>query len=54
MKSLIIENQIFDLNIIILLLKLTKEIMKIMAQMMKKKQRASLKIIILKFFDVTQ
>ena len=54
MKSLIIENQIFDLNIIILLLKLTKEIMKIMAQMMKKKERTSLKITILKFFDVTQ
>ena len=33
----------------ILLLKLTKEIMKIMIQMMKKKEKTCLKIIILKF-----
>ena len=51
-KSLTTENQIFGLKIIILLLKLMKEIMKIMIQMMKKKEKTCLKIIILKFFDV--
>ena len=39
---------------IILLLKVTKEIMKIMIQMVKKKERTCLKSIILNFFDVTQ
>ena len=38
-KNLISENQIFGLKIIILLLKLMKEIMKIMTQMMKKKEK---------------
>ena len=38
-KNLITENQIFGLKIIILLLKLMKEIMKIMTQMMKKKEK---------------
>ena len=38
-KNLITENQIFGLQIIILLLKLMKETMKIMTQMMKKKNR---------------
>ena len=47
-------NQIFGLKIIILLLKLTKEIIKIMIQMMKKKEKSCLKVIILKFFDVIQ
>ena len=51
-KNLISENQIFGLKIIILLLKLMKEIMKIMTQMMKKKEKTCLKSIILKFFDV--
>ena len=37
---------------IILLLKLMKEIMKIMTQMMTKKEKICLKSIILKFFDV--
>ena len=37
-----------------LLLKLMKEIMKIMTQMMKKKEKTCLKSIILKFFDVIQ
>ena len=49
---LITENQIFGLKIINLLLKLMKEIMKIMTQMMKKKEKACLKSRILKFFDV--
>ena len=53
-KNLITENQIFGLKIIILLLKLMKEIMKIMTQMMKKKEKTCLKSIILKFFDVIQ
>ena len=53
-KSLITENQIFGLKIIILLLKLMKEIMKIMIQMRKKKEKICLKILILKFFDVIQ
>ena len=53
-KNLITENQIFGLKIIILLLKLMKEIMKIMIQMMKKKEKTCLKSIILKFFDVIQ
>ena len=47
-------NQIFGLKIIILLLKLTKEIIKIMIQMMKKEEKSCLKVIILKFFDVIQ
>ena len=51
-KDLITENQIFGLKIIILLLKLMKEIMEILIQMMKKKEKTCLKIIILKFFDV--
>ena len=51
-KNLITENQIFGLQIIILLLKLMKETMKIMTQMMKKKEKTCLKSIILKFFDV--
>ena len=34
------------------ILKLMKKIMKIMIQMMKKKEKTCLKIIILKFFDV--
>ena len=50
--NLMTENQIFGLKIIILLLKLMKEIMKIMIQMMKKKETTCLKIIILNFFDV--
>ena len=53
-KNLITENQIFGLKIIILLLKLLKEIMKIMTQIMKKKGKARLKSIILKLFDVIQ
>ena len=51
-KNLITENQIFGLKITILLLKLMKEIIKIMTQMMKKKEKICLKGIILKFFDV--
>ena len=51
-KNLITENQIFGLKVIILLLKLMKEIMKIMIQMMKKKEKTCLKNIILKFFDL--
>ena len=50
--SLITENQIFGLKLIVLLLKLMNEIMKIMIQMMKKKEKTCLKIIILNFFDV--
>ena len=46
-KNLITENQIFGLKIIILSLKLMKEIMKIMTQMMKKKEKICLKSIIL-------
>ena len=38
-KNLMTENQVFGLQIIILLLKLMKETMKIMTQMMKKKNR---------------
>ena len=53
-KNIITENQIFGLKIIILLLKLLKEIMKIMTQIMKKKGKARLKSIILKLFDVIQ
>ena len=53
-KKLITEKQIFGLKIIILLLKLMKETMKIMTQMMKKKEKTCLKSIILKFFDVIQ
>ena len=41
-KTLITENQIFGLKIIILLLKLMKEIMKIMTQMMEKKEKTCL------------
>ena len=48
-KHLITENQIFGLKIIILLLKLMKETMNIMTQMMKKKEKACLKSIIWKF-----
>ena len=48
-ENLMTENQIFGLKIIILLLKLMKEIMKIMIQMMKKKEKICLKIIILNF-----
>ena len=51
-KNLIPENQIFGLKIIILLLKLMKEIMKIITQMMKRKEKTCLKSIILKFFDL--
>ena len=51
-KNLISENQIFGLKIIIFLLKLMKEIMKIVTQMMKRKEKTCLKSIILKFFDV--
>ena len=51
-KSLITENQIFSLKSIILLLKLMKEITKIMTQMMKKKKKTYLKVITLKCFDV--
>ena len=50
-KNLITENQIFALKIIILL-SLMKKIMKIMTQMMKKKEKICLESIILKFFDV--
>ena len=49
-KNLITENQIFGLKITILLLKLMKETMKIMTQMMKKKGKTCLKRVILKFF----
>ena len=52
-KNSISENQIFGLKII-LLLKLIKEIMKIMIQLMKKKEKTCLKGIILKFFDVIE
>ena len=52
MKNLIAENQIIGLKIIILLLKLMKEIMKIMIQIMKKKEKTCLKGIILKIFDL--
>ena len=48
-KNLITENQILGLKIIISLLKLTKEIMKNMIQMMKKKEKACLKGIVLNF-----
>ena len=41
----------FGLKIIISLLKLMKEIIKIMTQMMKKKEKACLKIITLKFVE---
>ena len=51
-KSFTTENQIFGLKIIILLLKLMKDIMKIVIQTMKKKEKTCLKSIILKFFDV--
>ena len=51
-KNLMTENQIFGLKIIILLLKLMKETMKIITQMMKKKEKTCLKSIILEFFDV--
>ena len=47
---LITENQIFGLKIINLLLKLMKEIMKIMTQMMKKKENTCSKSIIFKIF----
>ena len=49
-KNLTTENQIFGLKIIMLLLKLMKEIMKTMTQMMKKKEKTCLKGTILKFF----
>ena len=42
-KKLITENQIFGLKVIILLLTLMKEIMKVMTQMMKKKENTCLK-----------
>ena len=48
-KNLITENQILGLKIIISLLKLTKEIMKNMIQMMKKKEKVCLKGIVLNF-----
>ena len=48
-KFLTVENQIFGLKIMVVLFKLMKEIMKIMTQMMKKKEKACLKVII---FDV--
>ena len=51
-KNLITGNQIFGLKIIILLLKLMKEIMKIMTQMVQKKKKIRLKRIVLKFFDI--
>ena len=51
-KNLTTENQIFGLKIIMLLLKLMKEIMKTMTQMMKKKEKTCLKGTILKFFQV--
>ena len=51
-KNLTVENQIFGLKIMIVPLTLMKEIMKIMTQMMKKKEKTCLKSIILKFFDV--
>ena len=51
-KNLVTGNQIFGFKIIILLLKLMKKIMKIMTQMMKKKEKTCLKSIILKDFDV--
>ena len=51
-KNLITENQIFGLKTIILLLNLMKEIMKIMSQMIKKKEKACFESITLKFFDV--
>ena len=51
-ENLITENQIFGLKTIVLLLKLMKETMKIMTQMMKKKEEIYLKSIILKFFNV--
>ena len=47
-KNLITGNQKFDLKIMILLLKLMKEIRKIKTQKMKKKQKECLKSIILK------
>ena len=53
-KNLITENQIFGIKIIILLLKLMKEIMKIMTWMMEKKEKIYLKSMILKFFDIIQ
>ena len=53
-KKLITENQIFGLKIIILLLELMKETMKIMNQMMKKKEKTYIKIMILTFFSVIQ
>ena len=40
MKTLITENQIFGLKITILLLKMVKETMKIMTQMLKKKEES--------------
>ena len=49
-KNLTTKNQIFGLKIIMLLLKLMKEIMKTMTQMMKKKEKTCLKGTILKFF----
>ena len=49
---IITENQLFGLKIIMLLLKLMREIMKSMTQMMKKKEKTCLESIILKFFDV--
>ena len=53
-KKLMTENQRFGLKIITLLLKLMKEIMKTMTQMMKKKEKTCLKVIVLTFFDVIQ
>ena len=51
-KNLPTENQIFGLIIIMLLLKLKKEIMKIMNQMMEKKEKKCLQSIVLKLFDL--
>ena len=51
-KNLITENQIFSLKTKILFLKLMKEIIEIMTQVMKKKEKTCLKSIILKFFNV--
>ena len=53
-KNLITENHIIGLKIIIVLLKLTKEIMEIMIHMMKEKEKTCLKSIILKFLNVIQ
>ena len=48
-KKFITENQMFGLKIIVLLLKLIKEIMKIMTEMIKKKEKTCSESIILNF-----